>query len=293
MLGHVHHPGLHKIHLRAAVRECLGVERYAGPGAQTQSVLHLRPGRRHVDWRCVCSPTLGPASTVRYTESSAHRRRRRSLQQMNFKRCTTGLVYWATLRMSLMRFGARSGAKRLEPTGSRLGFSRRTDTTFRGNCPGRETFLQWFTHTAIRAATQRPSSGIRKPDTIQSWLTKKSGVQLSRKQMHDVNIHVVVFTPKMLSQPLLIAKCTWAEPDLVHLPTVGVTAILSQIIASLTGGTLAGIEDAIFNLPQTQTENDKAWAKCRRSQPDWCAKETAAHGSCGDGRGGPSLGRPR
>ena len=41
---------------------------------------------------------------------------------------------------------------------------------------------------------------------------------------------------------------------------------LSQIFACLTRGSIAEREDAIYNLPWTQTEKDKALAICRRSQ---------------------------
>ena len=47
----------------------------------------------------------------------------------------------------------------------------------------------------------------------------------------------------------------------------------NHMIASLTRGSKAEREDSIHNMPWTQTEKDKALAKCRRSQRAWCAKK--------------------
>ena len=55
---------------------------------------------------------------------------------------------------------------------------------------------------------------------------------------------------------------------------------LSQIITSLARVSTSEREDASRNLPWTQTERDKALAKCRSSQRAWCAKN-------------PRLARPR
>ena len=73
------------------------------------------------------------------------RKKRRSLQQTSYKRCITGLAYWGTRHLSTMRFGARSGAKVLEPRS--LEFRRRTARTF-GRC-SQERLTSWRVSEAV------------------------------------------------------------------------------------------------------------------------------------------------
>ena len=64
---------------------------------------------------------------------------------------------------------------------------------------------------------------------------------------------------------------------------------LGQIIANFTRGSIAEREDAIRNLPGTQTGKDQALANCRHSLRAWCAKKPrrALHAITDDEEGRP------
>ena len=72
-----------------------------------------------------------------------------------------------------------------------------------------------------------------------------------------------------------LRRCCEAWERVGHCATFECTNFhaFGQLVACLTRGNMAEREDAIYNLPWSRIEKEKALAECRRSQRAWCAKK--------------------